>query len=428
VPDQIVFRLGSALAGVALMAISATFARAEVTLDVLYTTPGTFNALHQELAKRFTEANPDIKVKFRNPVANYEEAAQQILRDQITGRLPDVAFNGINQIGLFVDRGLGAPLDGFATSDGGVAELGYYPTLAALGKYKGKLYGLPFAVSTPVLYVNADLLAKAGTDVSALPKTWPELVALGKDIEAKAGSGTTGFYYQWEQTGNWLFQSLVTSKGGHILKADGCSIAFDDANGMWALKTLEVFGRSGMPNLGLGQARQSFVAGNVAMLADSTSYVAAAERQIGGRFQFKTVAFPLAVSDGRLPAGGNVAMVFAKDAERQKAAWKYVKFTTGPVGQTAMVNSTGYMPGNEIAVKTPDLLGAFYARSPNHLTSIQQLPLLTEWASFPGDNSLKIIEVIKHHVESLVTGKRTAEQVMPELVGDVSKLLPKCGG
>jgi multiple sugar transport system substrate-binding protein len=93
-----------------------------------------------------------------------------------------------------------------------------------------------------------------------------------------------------------------------------------------------------------------------------------------------------------------------------------------------MVNSTGYMPGNEIAVKTPDLLGAFYAKSPNHLTSIQQLPLLTEWASFPGDNSLKIIEVIKHHIESLVTAKRTAEQVMPELVKDVSNLLPKCGG
>ena len=426
--DQFSTRLAPMLAGaVALVAIGAVPARAEVTLDVLYTTPGTFNALHQELARRFTEANPDIKVKFRNPVAGYEEAAQQILRDQITGRLPDVAFNGINQIGLFVDRGLGAPLDGLATADGGLAELGYYPTLAELGRYKGKLYGLPFAVSTPVLYVNADLLAKAGTDVSAL-KSWPELVTLGKTIEAKAGTPTTGFYYQWEQTGNWLFQSLVTSKGGRILKADGCSIAFDDASGMWALKTLEAFGKSGMPNLGLGQARQSFVAGSIAILADSTSYVAAAERQIGGRFQFRTVAFPLAAADGRLPAGGNVAMVFAKDAERQKAAWKYVRFVTGPVGQTAMVNLTGYMPGNEIAVKTPDLLGAFYAKSPNHLTSIQQLPLLTEWASFPGDNSLKIIEVIKHHIESLVTAKRTAEQVMPDLVKDVSGLLPKCGG
>ena len=194
------------------------------------------------------------------------------------------------------------------------------------------------------------LFSKLATPVNhllcpALPKAWPELLALGKTVEARAGTAVTGFDYQWEHTGNWLFQSLVTSKGGRILKADGCSIAFDDANGMWALKTLEAFGKSGMPNLGLGQARQSFVAGNVAMLVDSTSYVAAAERQIGGRFPFKTVAFPLATADGRLPAGGNVAMVFAKDAERQKAAWNYVKFVTGPVGQTAMVNSTGYMPG-----------------------------------------------------------------------------------
>jgi multiple sugar transport system substrate-binding protein len=36
--------------------------------------------------------------------------------------------------------------------------------------------------------------------------------------------------------------------------------------------------------------------------------------------------------------------------------------------------------------------------------------------------------VIKHHIESLVTAKRTAEQVMPELMKDVSNLLPKCGG
>jgi multiple sugar transport system substrate-binding protein len=416
------------LAGTALLAsVIASPAHAEITLDVLYTTPGTFNALQQELAKRFTETHPDIKVKFRNPVAGYEEAAQQILRDQITGHLPDVAFNGINQIGLFVDRGLGTPLDPFVENDGGLSKLGYYPTIAELGKWKGTLYGLPFAVSTPVLYVNADLVAKAGADADALPKTWPEILALGKTIEAKAGTPVTGFYFQWEQTGNWLVQSLVTSKGGRILKNDGCSIAFNDDSGMWALKTLESFGKSGMPNLAIGQARQSFVAGTIGILVDSTSYVAAAERQIAARFKFKTVAFPLASADGHLPAGGNVAMVFSKDTERQKAAWEYVKFVTGAIGQTQMVKYTGYMPGNEIAVQTPEMLGTFYAKNPNHMTSIQQLPLLTEWTSFPGDNSLKVIEVVKDHTERLVTGKRSAEQVIPELVRDVTALLPKCG-
>jgi multiple sugar transport system substrate-binding protein len=401
-------------------------ASAEITLDVLYTTPGTFNTLQQDLAKRFTELHPDIKIKFRNPVAGYEEAAQQILRDQLTGRLPDVAFNGINQIGLFVDRGLGAPLDDFIAREGGTAKLGYYPTLAALGKWKGKTYGLPFAVSTPVLYVNADLVEKAGGNVDDLPRSWPELLSFGKKVEAAGNAGVTGLYFQWEQTGNWLVQSLVTSKGGHIFKAGGCNIAFNDGAGIWALKTLESFGKSGMPNLGLAQARQSFVAGSVAVLADSTSYVAAAERQIGGRFKFRTVPFPLAAADGRLPAGGNMAMMFAIDSDRQRAAWEYIKFVTGPVGQTQMVNLTGYMPGNEIAVKTVDMLGNFYDKNPNHKTSIDQLPVLTEWASFPGDNSLKIIEIIKTNTEYLITRRRTAEETMPILVKEVVALLPPC--
>jgi multiple sugar transport system substrate-binding protein len=416
------------VAGLALLAaFAARPAQAEVTLDVLYTTPGTFNALQQELAKRFTEAHPDIKVKFRNPAAEYEEGAQQILRDQITGHLPDVAFNGINQIGLFVDRGLGASLDALVAADGGLDKLSYYSTLAALGRWKGKLYGLPFAVSTPVLYVNVDLLKKAGLDPAALPNTWPELVAAGQKIQASAGAPVTGLYYQWEQTGNWLLQSLVTSRGGRMLKADGCTVAFDDDAGMWALATLESFGKSGMPNFGISQARQSFVAGTVGILVDSTSYVAAADRQIGHRFDFRTVVFPLSAPEGRLPAGGNVAMVFAKDPERQKAAWEYVKFATGPIGQTLMVNYTGYMPGNEIAVKSPELLGPFYAKNPNHMASIRQLPLLTDWVSFPGSNSLKIIEVIKNHTESLVTGKRSAAEVMPNLLRDMNSLMPKCG-
>ncbi|RPH30205.1 ABC transporter substrate-binding protein [Buttiauxella warmboldiae] len=407
-----------------LSGITAVHADEKITLDVLYTTPGTFNSLHKELARRFTEAHPDIEVKFRNPVKGYEEAAQEILRGQITNSMPDVAFNGINQIGLFVERGIGTPLDAYIHREGGLDKLGYYPTLAKLGTWKGKQYGLPFAVSTPVLYINTDMVKAAGGDPDRLPNTWPELVKLGKAMESRAPSPVTGLYYQWEQTGNWLFQTLITSKGGHMLQPGSCKIGFNSDAGKWALQTLELFGKSGMPNLALGQARQSFVSGTVGIMADSTSYVAAAEKQIGGTFGFKTMPFPLADAKGQLPAGGNVAMVLSKDAKRQAAAWEYVKFVTGPQGQTAMASLTGYMPGNKIAVEHAELLGNFYTSHPNHTTSLKQVPVLGEWASFPGENSLKIIEVIKGHTEALVTARDTAANTLPKLVQDVNALMP----
>ena len=37
-------------------------------------------------------------------------------------------------------------------------------------------------------------------------------------------------------------------------------------------------------------------------------------------------------------------MLFTKDPAKQKAAWEYIKFATGPVGATMMVQATGYFP------------------------------------------------------------------------------------
>ncbi|MBN9278659.1 MAG: hypothetical protein J0I57_13680, partial [Hyphomicrobium sp.] len=58
--------------------------------------------------------------------------------------------------------------------------------------------------------------------------------------------------------------------------------------------------------------------------------------------------------------------------------------------------------------------------------ALMQLPRLTEWASYHGPNSLKMIEVIKSHTEGLISGTKTAEQTMPELIRDVNALAPPC--
>ncbi len=115
--------------------------------------------------------------------------------------------------------------------------------------------------------------------------------------------------------------------------------------------------------------------------------------------------------------------MLAKDPEKQQAAWKYIKFATGPIGQTIMANHTGYLPSNDIAIRTPGLLGDFYKANANYRTSIAQLPILTGWYAFPGPNAVKIIDVIKRHAEAVVTGKKTAVETMPAMATDVQKLV-----
>ena len=61
-----------------------------------------------------------------------------------------------------------------------------------------------------------------------------------------------------------------------------------------------------------------------------------------------------------------------------KAAWKYIKFATGPIGASMMVNATGYLLATPLPVQR-DLLAIFYRDNPNHMISIRQQDVITDW-------------------------------------------------
>jgi multiple sugar transport system substrate-binding protein len=417
----------AACAGVTLAA-SASIAHADVTLSVLYATPGNFSAVQDEIARRFMAEHPDIKIEFRTPAQDYEVGIQQILRSALTNDLPDIAYIGLNQLRVLVDRELAFPLDGFAEKDKGFAALGYMPSMLSLGQSGGTSYALPFAVSTPVLYVNEDLVKAAGGSLTEFPKTWEGVTTLAAKIHALP-EHPQGFYFQWDASGNWLYQALVNSRGGHLAKKNGCELAFDSDAGRWALDALEMFKTNGMADFTWQQSRQAFDAGTLGIVAGSTSYVAQATRLAAGKFSFKTMPFPDVVSGGTVPAGGTSVAILAKNEEKRRAAWEYLKFATGPTGQTLMATYTGYMPSNRMAVEDPNLLGSYLKENPNQMTSITQMPFVGPWESWAGPNGLKIIDAMREDVQSVVRGKLSAKEAMTSMTGKVRKLLPDdCAG
>jgi multiple sugar transport system substrate-binding protein len=232
-------------------------------------------------------------------------------------------------------------------------------------------------------------------------------------------------HLDWEITGNWMFQALVFANGGDMLSADEKKVAFDGQAGKAAMQTFAKAVKVGeMRDAAFSTANQDFVAGNLAILVTSTSRLGLITKQVGNRFDLRTARMPLA-KNGRLPAGGNVAMMFAKDPAKQKAAWEYIKFATGPLGATAMVQGTGYFPANTIPANDPKLLKSFYEQHPNHLTAIKQLPVLTGWYAFPGENGLKITDVIKDHIQTVVSKESEPEQALAAMSRDVQALLPR---
>jgi multiple sugar transport system substrate-binding protein len=53
---------------------------------------------------------------------------------------------------------------------------------------------------------------------------------------------------------------------------------------------------------------------------------------------------------------------------------------------------------------------------------------MTGWYAFPGQNALKITDVINDHLQTVVNKSRKADAVLPQMVADVQALLPRARG
>ncbi|MBA3771680.1 MAG: extracellular solute-binding protein [Ramlibacter sp.] len=396
---------------------------APVDLTVAYSFPVLFKDLMETIGRDFTAKHPNIRVTFRAPEEDYEKLMQRNLRDSITNSLPDVAFHGLNRQRTLLERGIPVNLKPFMEGDAQVKELGYSPSLLSLGQVGAQQTGIGFAMSTPILYFNGNMVKEAGGNADKLPSTWDEVVKLGAAMQDPV-KNRTGMFFDWTITGNWSWQGLVLSHGGSLLNADESKVAFGDAPGQRSVALLRRFVDEGkMPDIRPETMFQDFFAGRMGMCMQSTAQLGRFNREVGGRFPVLCARYPLSATNARLPAGGNAAMMFAKDPIKQKAAWEFIKFATGPVGGTLMVKATGYMPGTTIPAQRKDMLADFYAANPNHMISIRQQDVITGWYAFPGQNALKITDVINDHLQSVVARKDQPQAVLSKMVGDVQALI-----
>ena len=414
--------LKAMLLGSAALTLTAAAVRADTTIEVGYPYSALFDVTFQKIMPLFNAAHPDIKVVFRASYEQYEDGTNTILREAVSGELPDVSLQGLNRQAILVDKGIARSLETFIAAEPDFAKEGYHQAMLDLGTFKGAVYGLPFAVSLPVGYYNMDLMAKIGvTDRAQLPQTWDQVIGMCSKL--RDAGVENPLFWGWNITGNWFVQALMWSQGEPIMKGNDFNL--DSEAGLVALNTMnDLFDGCNMQNLSVTEAGTPFSAGNVAMYFWSTSSVGSIERSKGD-FTLMTNEYPgIGAKPQGLPAGGNAAMLTttSEDPEEVAAAWTFLKFITSGDGAAAVAETTGYMPPNKAANA---LLADFYATNPNKETAVRQAGLLREWIAYPGDNGLAITQVIYDGLESIVTGDADdMKALQEELTEEVQDLLP----
>ncbi|WP_120631744.1 ABC transporter substrate-binding protein [Ruegeria sp. EL01] len=404
------------------LALSATAVLAEDTVIIEFAYPYShlFDVTYEAMMPAFQEAHPNIEVKFRATYESYEDGTNTILREAVSGNLPDVTMQGLNRQQILVEKGIAKSLEPFIAKEADFAKDGYHDAMLSLSTFDSNVHGLPFSVSLPVGYYNMDILKDAG--IEELPTTWNEVIGMCETM--KANGVDNPIFWGWNITGNWFMQALMWSQDKAIV--DNGRVTLDSPEALAALEQMqEIFTKCDMQNLEWKAALSSFSVGEIGMMFWSTSALGSVERSQGD-FELVTSPFPgMGDTPKGLPAGGNAAMLTstADDPRVQDAAWAWLKFITSGEGAAEVAKTTGYMPPNKAANEV--ILADFYEQNPNKQTAVDQLPLLRDWLAYPGDNGLAITQVIYDGIERIVTGDATdMKELQQEMAEEAADLLP----
>jgi len=280
---------------------------------------------------------------------------------------------------IAVDSGIFIPvgsLGGFDTSDYIAPVLNYY----TIG---GQVNSIPFNSSSPILYVNRDLLERAG--IGSIPTTFGELTSACQAAQA-AGVLTSDVKCFGVSLNGWFVEQWVAQQGAPLVNNDNGRagratevLLTSDAvkNVVTWLKSLNDAGYytyTGRLEDWDG-SDAIFTNGNVLFHITSTADLVNITNGIGGRFALATGLLPIpdgVLRNGVVIGGASVWLVNGHPQEELLVARDFVLHMTNPENMISWHKATGYYPVRNSSVTLLEGEG-WFTQFPNASTAFDQL-------------------------------------------------------
>jgi multiple sugar transport system substrate-binding protein len=371
-----------------------------------------------KLVKEFNEGQKEFAVTDKFQSGAYGGLMTALQTAAAAGKPPAVAQISYRLLRYASSTFEATPIDRLGGGDYQSVAGNYPPNILKLGQIGGVQWGLPYALSSPVMYFNPDLFKAAGLDPAAPPKTWEDVTKAARTIKQKTGK--FGLYIQRDDT--WPMTWFVYGQGGQWLSSDG---EHATANTPTAIKGMEFW--AGLVKEGLhpmasnDEAFPSFQAGNIGMV-----FTTIARRNLfetGSKFPVKVGELPGFAGQARkIPAGGNVLMVFAKDPKEKAAAWAFLKHLTSPYGITEWVKGTGYISSLKDLDKDPRYLGNLFNELPNMRPAYAQVPYVVPEENWPR-KGLQIEQILIEARDAILLGQVDAKTGLDRAQAKVEQAL-----
>jgi ABC-type glycerol-3-phosphate transport system substrate-binding protein len=316
----------------------------QLTLQYWHAYSGMIGELHEAFVQEFNATQPDIEIQLVYG-GNLWTMRDKLNAALVTGSGPDIASIDQFWIAQLAEGGHVDPLDELAHHEVDLRLDDVLPQFLETVRFEGRLYAIPFAVSSQVLYFNRNLLSEIGLSEKDIPRSWSELVALAERVPFDMnGDGRQDLWILGMPTtaqGGVVYNFIITlwQHGAELFEPNLSSVAFASSEGIEALRMWQELVNS--ETLDLNIPSQAWESGRLLFQIASSAHLTASYMDL----PFNVGVAPLPWANYRATGiGGRSLAVFTRDAERQKAALKFIQWIT-----TADINrrwsmATGYSP------------------------------------------------------------------------------------
>jgi sn-glycerol 3-phosphate transport system substrate-binding protein len=424
-------KLSTSILATAAVLGTGHMAYAETEIDFWHAFTGRLGELVAEQVETFNASQDDYTV-VQSHKGNYSETLNAGIAAFRAGEQPHILM--VFEVGtatMMAAKGAIKPVyevmgEGFDQSKYIGSVKGYYTSS------DGNMLSLPFNSSTPVLWVNRDMLSEAGIDPDTEMKTWEQVgQVLDQLKEAGVECPMTTAWQSWIHLENFSayhdtpFATKANGFGGtdtELAFNSAAQVAHISAMGDWAEEGKFIY--AGRRNEG----GANFRGGECALFTESSAGYAGIKAEADFDFEVRPLPYWEAVADepqNTIIGGASLWVMEGHEAEEYAGVAAFLDFLSSPEIQAKWHQDTGYLP---ITSEAGDLTRSqgFYEANPGTDVAVTQMT-----AKEPTDNSKglrlgsfdQIRGIIDEELEAVWSGDKEAQEALDSAVERGNALL-----
>ncbi|MBO6553903.1 MAG: extracellular solute-binding protein [Roseitalea sp.] len=415
------------------LALTTAAAQAEkIEIELWHAMGGALGEATNAVAEQFNASQDKYNL---TPVykGNYEETLTATIAAFRAGEQPNIVqvFDA-GAATIIGAEGAVIPAQDLIENAGLEFRTDYIPGVANFyADENGKMVGMPFNSSTPILYYNVEALEKAGVEP---PRTWEEFQEIAPALKE------AGYVPMAQSHLPWIFTENFMSR--HNLQFATNANGYEGAEGTRLLINVEPIkahfaavkewidaGLFGYYGTGWGDNQAPFENGEVAMWLGSSGSFGGLKQSAGFEFSATYLPYWEAVTEEPYNTFIGGAALFAMSGqpeEENEAAAAFFQFLSSPEPQVFWHKETGYVPITATAYELAKAEG-HYDQEPAAEVGISQLQQPGgDWTKgYRMGFYVQIRDVMNREYGRIFSGEATVDEAFDIIEEEGNRLLER---